>query len=729
MILESRGLRVDICEERAALRSIRYNGQEFLVEGHESLPLFRIDHIDERSLFHSIDSSSGEFTVQHMNGPESKGVQFRFERLGGLNLGAVVTIQVSQGGEVEWGIELANDAGIAIANLHFPWVVVRYDLGGTPQSECLLRPFWYGVLHRRIRPIDLEPDDLSVWRFHPENGDTSHYPGLIFAQFLAYYNDRAGLMVACDDMNGHVKQIKPVANPAGGIRLGFAHALGERPDGPKALGYRVRMQGFQGDWYDAADLYRDWVNGPEWNRTPLHSRDDLPAWMAESPLHLILRIQGAIDEGPSVPNPEFVPYEGAIGLLEKVADRLESPLLPILMSWEGPGHWVYPQSFPPAGGEESLKRFTQMARDRGWHVGTYCNGTRWVTRQKWSNYDGEKAFIEEGGLDSVCRSHEGEPWLERWDARWRTSYASCIAHELTRQHAVNYFQTLLDLGFDWIQFFDQNVGVAAFPCYSHEHGHPALPGRWMTDHMERLIEELIGAADQSGRAIVHSVEAAPNEYNLNSFHACDVRHTPAGNFVPLYHYLFHEYILTQAAFALAPNPHWMEVKTAHSFALGDNPSAILNPAGHIMNWEGYPWAPWDSPVGDQEAVLDLLNVTLRARREGARPYLVFGQMRRPAVVTGIGKVRWENGGKIVNLDSVFHSRWRAADGTIGIILANWTADESNLNVQDGQFPESVRVRLYSPAGDTEWEVNKTDGDSVEVQLPGRSVALLEYDPT
>jgi hypothetical protein len=96
-------------------------------------------------------------------------------------------------------------------------------LGGKPKTEAILQPFSVGRLHRAPRPIEMQPDSGPAWQFPPENGDTSHYPGLTFAQFLAYYNDRAGVYIACEDTSGAVKLIKPV-HRGKGIRLGFAHA-------------------------------------------------------------------------------------------------------------------------------------------------------------------------------------------------------------------------------------------------------------------------------------------------------------------------------------------------------------------------------------------------------------------------------------------------------------------------------------------------------------------------
>jgi hypothetical protein len=125
-------------------------------------------------------------------------------------------------------------------------------------------------------------------------------------------------------------------------------------------------------------MYRDWSLQQKWAATPLSKRTDVPEWLLDSPPHIILRIQGELDIGPTAPNQAFLPYRKALPLLDELSERIDSPIVPVIMSWERAGPWVYPDCFPPVGGEESLREFTEMARERGWRIGTFANGTRWV---------------------------------------------------------------------------------------------------------------------------------------------------------------------------------------------------------------------------------------------------------------------------------------------------------------------------------------------------------------
>jgi hypothetical protein len=451
----------------------------------------------------------------------------------------------------------------------------------------------------------------------------------------------------------------------------------------------------------------------------------VPSWLLDSPLHVILRAQGELDTGPASPNPEVVPYTNALPMLDTLSESVDAPLLPVVMSWEGPGPWVYPESFPVAGGDDAMRAFTGAARARHWHVGTYCNGTQWVTEHKWTGYDGWRHFAEGGGADSVCRTPDGQPWRNGWDVAWRTSFTGCVAAERTGELARDYVSHLLELGFDWVQFLDQNCGAAAFPCYSSDHGHPPAPGRWMTGALDTLIDAFDDLAARAGRDIAYSVESAPNDYALSRFSICDIRPDLSrdSQSIPLYQYLFHEYILTQAAFAPGPNPYWMELKTATSFAFGDVLTAILGRGGRLNTWSGTPWSPWDTPPGDQEAVLTLLRRATALRRQVGRDYLVLGRLLPQSPVSDVDIVTWQEGTRAESAPAVMHAAWQAQDGRRAAALCNWTKQARTVRLTSAGNDGNAVLHLRA---DDQTHAVQVDADSLE--LPPLSAAVLECGP-
>jgi hypothetical protein len=706
--------------------------QEFVIS-NEEVPVFVIQYLTANHEFRQIASTDAkEARVESGDNV----LQAAFYGLGNMDFSAVIRVRIEPGGpSCLWSISVRNGANLLLTDVQFPFVIVRYQLGGQPGSEVLLRPLATGRLWQAPKPQELEPDSPHAWQFRPENFDTNHYPGLTFAQFLAYYNDRAGIYIACHDNSGSIKLIKPVHNSAGGMRLGFAH-VGDWPtSGERDLGYDVVLQAFQGDWYEAAGLYREWSLRQPWAAAPLHKRTDVPDWLLDSPPHIVVRIQGQLDAGPATPNSAFLPYPKIAPLLEGISRRIDSPLVAVVMAWERPGPWVYPDCFPPAGGDESLSEFTRLARVRGWHVGSFCNGTRWVTHHYWSGYDGERYFADQQGEKTVCRTHDQRLWRENWAVDWRPSYACCLGVPKTRQIAVDFVQRLFDDGLDWLQFLDQNVGCSTFPCFAEHHGHPPIPGKWMNSAMQSLLDSFrqiaVAAATKSGekRAFAFSVEYPPNEFFMPNFQVCDQRVAPPGHgaygrlFFPLHSFLYHEFVVTQGGFGAGPEPHHMPIRTACNLVMGEIPGGVLTGDGSLLNRDTFAWAPWSPAVGNNDDSLAMLRSALALRRGKGRDFLVFGRMLKPSKVEGIKTVHWENGREVHDIPAVFHSAWQSPDGRFAIVLANWTGDTQVVSLTDQRL--GTQVSESTSADQVRTKSCHLEGTRLSVSLPSLGCTLIE----
>jgi hypothetical protein len=729
MELRSESCTVQLNDRTGALASWRANHapeQEFLVERHGEGPLFVVQYLDPDGRLRQASSLEASAVAVRRGGGGGEAIGISYRGIGEPGLSATAVVRrVAGDPALYWDFAATLASPCRVLNVQFPYLVARYDLGGDRPGTRLLRPLMEGRLYQGPRPHQFAPDHPELWQLLPVNGDSDHYPGQTFAQFLAYYNARAGLLIACRDPAGGVKLIRPVHREPG-LRLGIAHVVGWTAAGEHDLGYSVATEAFRGDWYDAAELYRGWSLRQPWARTSLAQRADLPTWLADSPFHVAMRVQGELDAGPTGTHAEFTPFENALPLLDAAAARLDSALVPVLMAWERAGPWVYPDCFPPVGGADSLVRFAAAARARGWHVGTYSNGTRWSTAHRWSGYDGGRFFAENGGPQSVCRQPDGRPWPSGWDQHWRPSYTGCVGAARTRELLREYARTLLEAGLDWIQILDQNVGGAAFPCYADDHGHGPAPGRWMTERMNALLAEVRSPRPDPGRAVVWAVEGPCAECYLPSFVLCDVRPDPRAGFVPLYHYLYHDRILTQAIFARAPNPHFLVVKCARSFVLGDVLGCCMGRAGRLQNWEpppGEPWMEWDRPAGDQDAAYALFRDALALRRGVGRDFLVFGRLLRPRPVEGVAQVAWTLGPEAHSIPALEHATWQAPDGRTAVALANWT-DRAQAAVLDLAVFGGQPGRLHVSSQGVVTSRQITLGRDVAVSIPAGACALL-----
>ncbi|MBZ0293546.1 MAG: DUF6259 domain-containing protein, partial [Anaerolineae bacterium] len=632
-------------------------GLEF-IEALPDTPSFVIQYLDSEQRFRQLTSAQAStITVEQQQLSDTRRqITAEFHHIGEQSLDVSISVEADQSEPLSyWTLQVRNHTDLHITDIQYPFVILRYDLSSVNDETALVWPVGAGRLLQNPQPYELEPDTPHAWQMRPENTAVLHYPGFVTAQFLAYYTQSAGIYMAANDADGYIKLIKPVHHRSG-LRLGFDH-VGDWPqNGERTLEYAITIGSFVGDWYTAAEIYRSWSAQQHWAEKPLSERDDVPDWLLDSPPHLMVRMQGQLDLGPAEPNMQFLPYPKIIPLLENISQRIESDVVPVIMSWERGGPWVYPDCFPPVG-SESLPEFTSLAREHGWHVGTFCNGTRWVTGHYWSGYDGVDYFEEQNAQKGVSRTHQDKLWEEQWDARWRPSYVCCLGAVLTMRTAQDFVQQVIDYGLDWIQFLDQNVGASTFPCYSAEHGHPPAPGHWMTEAMLELTESFhqkkatVAAETNGTRQLVFSVEGPVNEYMIPHFQICDVRVVPpqheAANewwkgSIPLYHFLYHEFILIQGGFGHGADPHHLAIKNAFNLVVGEIPGAVLKGDGSLLNKDnpGINWAPWEPQMGDNEESLSMLQSTTAMRRGPGKDYLVFGRMQSPAAVT-TQQVEWQ----------------------------------------------------------------------------------------
>jgi hypothetical protein len=422
-------------------------------------------------------------------------------------------------------------------------------------------------------------------------------------------------------------------------------------------------------------------------------------------------------------------------LLEGISRRIDSPLVAVVMAWERPGPWIYPDCFPPAGGDDSLREFAGLARARGWHVGSFCNGTRWVTHHFWSGYNGERYLAEEQGEKTFCRTHDQQAWRENWAVDWRPSYACCLGVAKTREIGDHFAQRLFHDGLDWLQFLDQNVGCSTFPCFAEDHGHPPVPGKWMNSAMQSLLDSFrqiaAEAAEKSSgrRAFAFSVEYPPNEFFMPNFQVCDQRVAPPGHaayghlFFPLHSFLYHESVVAQGGFGAGPEPHHMPIRTSCNLVMGEIPGGVLTGDGSLLNRDTFAWAPWSPAFGNNEDSLAMLRSAVALRRTTDRDFLVFGRMLKPSQVEGIKTVHWEDGREVHDIPAVFHSAWQSPNGRFAIVLANWTGETQAVSVADQRL--GTQVTESTSAEQVKTVSRKVAETRLSVSLPPLGCALIE----
>jgi len=237
-----------------------------------------------------IDGSAAEIRFQGMRIPGTG------ER---LSLRARVDLS-REDGAAQWTAtcELEGRGSLAIGELRFP--VLRVAPLGDPTDDRALIPLTGGLLLRN--PVSARTA-ARVLKGPFGTASNYHYPGYIDSQLLAYYDPaagkdgaRGGLYLAAEDPDGYLKTVHATGSRES---RSFEMLLGhynyapdpyetEKPrtleslrgiDVGHKLPYPVVTRLFDGDWMDAADFYRAWMEeaGPVFlSRGPLHQRADVP---------------------------------------------------------------------------------------------------------------------------------------------------------------------------------------------------------------------------------------------------------------------------------------------------------------------------------------------------------------------------------------------------------------------------------------------------------------------
>ncbi len=245
----------------------------------------------------------------------------------------------------------------------------------------------------------------------------------------------------------------------------------------------------------------------------------------------------------------------------------------------------------------------------------------------------------------------------------------------------------------------------------------------------KSFRQAAGDAHQSG--VIQSVENACNEYCLPLLQECDVRiDSPSTSswgdgteFVPLYHYLFHECIVTHGMFGVGPAPYALQVRTAWNGVWGQLLGGIMTGDGTFLNrGDTVAWGRWEESDHKNDDVLQMIRTISAIRRGPGRDFLVYGRMQHPAQVSGVDLVRWKIGDRQHAVPALAHAAWQAPDGRYGVVLTNWTAESRSVAVAAPRLGKSPTLHVCGQKMASSTAEVRQDG--CHVTVPSLGCALL-----
>ena len=604
------------------------------------------------------------------------------------NLTVRVFVTLTEKG-LSWDIEIDNNTGLMVEWVDFPQIVVPNDLNGGENK--ILWGFNEGV---EVNDIAFREKLGFPYQepVYPCVGTMGIFPAIVETQFMAYYNEAGGLYFGAHDREGNIKGIDfyPVSD---GIKLQFRLFSG-------ASDYSLVMESFSGDWHEAADIYRSWFESAlPVGFVEIEKQEALPSWYERSPVIVAYPVRGDHDMDIMNPNKLF-PYINAMPRIKELSAELSSPIMALVMHWEGTAPWAPPYVWPPYGGEEALCEFANALHEEGHLLGVYCSGIGWTEQSNLiKEYNTKKQFEMENLASVMCISPEGTLPPSRICTGQRSGYDMCPSQEFTQNVIADQVEKMVNADIDYIQVLDQNHGGTPYFCYSKEHGHPPVPGKWQSEAMIKLLKKinliakdkkvLFGCESAAAETYIPYLLFNDNRYNINY---------EVGTPVPVYSYIYHKYInnfmgnqvCANHIFDHEKSPENIFYRYAYSFIAGDMLTLVINQNGEIA-WN---WSDTTSKnLPNQGDVIKFVENCNSWRRGIGKKYLYTGKMQKPYKIDSGEKSEIHlSKGDVHMAEKLLTSRYLAEDGTTAQFVTNY----NNYDVVFKIFiDDTAKITVYS----------------------------------
>lgn len=474
------------------------------------------------------------------------------------------------------------------------------------------------------------------------------YPSCMAAmQFVAFYIRGRGLYIGAHDVQANHKDFGVKAGEdAAGFTCTNWPAIPERGGGTYELPFEAAVGVFTGDYYDAAQIYREFTFNAPWGKAGPVSKRPIPKWVKDTDLWL---------------RPDGSP-EDNVEIAKQALKYFDVPTSLHWYRWHViPFDTLYPEYFPPLPGfAEGIKAL----QDAGTHVMPYINGRLCDPNSK--------TWIDERGSESAARQENGEPYTEVYGSKVPLN-VMCPYTAQWQQKIVGLVERLIkECGVDGV-YIDQISAAPPKRCFNPAHGHPIGGGHFWVDGYRKLLDQVRKKLPED--RMITTEESA--ECWIDQFDALLLVNTPitAGTPIPLFPAVYSGRTIT-FGFLYFPADDLerslpFRAKMARAFVWGSQlgwiqPKLIMQP--------------------EYAKEAEFLRNLARCRRFG-HEYLVFGKFLGLLNVRGDNpRLRGEASGSFggsykIDMPSVIGSAWLAEDGSLGIALANMSDEAHEVEVK------------------------------------------------
>lgn len=698
-IIDSKNLVLEFSKHKnqyVFLKDLRLKEQRGLIEVPDSsieawkvCPLWSLTFIDPNI---SINSNSADYVSTDTGENEtSMWISHKWSySKNNLALTIFVKIQIDAFTSSSlWDLEIISqrDQKFELEKVVFP-IVGDIKLSGEEGNIRLVYPQSWGYEYFRAEDHDISYD-------YPSSGCQM--------QFVAYYNDktREGIYVSSSDTDGNQKIYR---NHQGNPDIPFARFEPTLlPSPEKGLNwktpYSTVLRPYNGDWYEPAKFYRDWVisNSPSVKA----NRDKICKWLFET--NFWFRSGPSSSTESNFQNTENLKY------LEIVTDYLGVNTAVNLFHWHKyQFDYLYPDYFPARSG---MLDFIQEMKRSEIKIVPYINGRIIDERLLESNvqYDRSVCLFDTSRTPPYLVSiYHDSPFVTMCPSAkpWQDKIFS-ISKTVVENYKVDGI------------YFDQICNNNGFRCLSTQHGHIPDPNfggniprgnRWVKGYKSML--EKIAELKKSNSEIIFSSEDAAEPWNnlIDLFLMFNSRSTDENNsyqMVPLYPSVYSGYTTTMGFQYIGMDPKdWTPV--------------ILSKLARALVWGSQPGWIEAKTVYENKIILEYTKNLVKTRKL-AQDYLNFGEMKRtpvfnPPLLPEVVEewVRLEKGpGRITfTLSPIQTSYWELNNNSGAIILTNFTENKYD---RQNQMLMVFIDEIYSEKENFDLFINGTFGGDAKAE--------------
>lgn len=627
-----------------------------------------------------------------------------------------------------WSMSVTNRTDLAVSKATCP-VVTAIQPPVDDGSDAIVFPTAMG---RRVEdPTALEiPAEAFPQELYPME--------FMNMQFTAYTGGGTVFYIQAEDATGHQKSLEWLPETADDdrLRVQFSHHAPLREGSDLTVPYEVAVGWFEGDWYDAADRYRSWVDEHGW-------LPDEPPGLPDWTLNL-----GAAQEVWSYPLSDFEAYDWDLlpQTYEETVDLARS-YMDVMGLQTHQAVWLYwwdPEADPPvaAEGDDALRAA----------LGTFEENEIAVAHHESPMFASDSnAFWRdhrEDLLEWAFRTRDGEPRTSVVDPEESilsdpvTLYTMDFAAAGWQRQLRRRYSELAALGMREINL----DGFPAYwqPCFSERHDHPPGRGAWFPRtsreelrQMKRKLREERSDAILSGEGIadfylpymdLHRTKDAVAE----GFYRPDRFGQSTGDIIPLFTYTFGDHVVTRARGLSAGKRSDLSPPEENFERLA---------IGRTVEWGAIP--EFLAQYGDapSEAHGTYGGRIARARETYANRFMSRGEMLRKQVYdepTGpISDTVTDRYGETREIEltgsAIKASAWRSPRGEVGLVFTNVSPDEGphriELDVESQPFELPPEPRLVYAVTNGEYELVASADDApgtITLELAQMDVSVLVF---